>query len=99
MNGARSPVGFALALTLGVALSGCSLLNDADLELCQEAVANRLKAPATAEFSDFQQEELDGRLTVVRGVVDAENGFGAKIRSSFKCHVLDDKEATVMYID
>jgi hypothetical protein len=79
-------------------ISGCSFLGDADLDLCEEAITNRLKAPATAEFSNFTKEELDGRLTAVRGTVDSENGFGAMIRSSFKCHVLDDKEATVMYI-
>jgi hypothetical protein len=80
-------------------LGGCSLLGDADLKLCEDAVKGRLKAPATAQFSGFEQEELDARLTAVRGSVDSENGFGAMIRSSFKCHVLDDEEATVMYID
>ncbi len=97
-NRSRS-FGLVAALALIPALSGCSLLGDADVSLCEEAVTNRLKSPATAVFSDFQKDELDGRLTVVRGNVDSENGFGAMIRSSFKCHVFDDKDATVMYID
>lgn len=84
---------------MALVLSGCSFFGDADLSLCEDAVKNRLKAPATAVFSGFEKEEMDSHLTAVRGYVDAENGFGAKIRSSFKCHVLDDKEATVMYID
>lgn len=93
--------GFAatLALACATTLMGCSIFSDTDVNLCEEAVAERLKAPATAVFSNFTKEELDGRLTVVRGTVDSENGFGAMIRSSFKCHVLDDKDATVMYID
>lgn len=88
-----------LILLFTSALSGCAFVSDADLTLCEEAIKSRLKAPATAVFSSWEQEEMDARLTSVRGEVDAENGFGAMIRSSFKCHVLDDTEATVMYID
>lgn len=84
-------------VTFGV--SSCSLLGNVDTRLCEEAVKKRLKAPATSVFFGFEQEEMDGRLTAVRGQVDSENSFGAMIRSSFKCHVLDDKDATVMYID
>lgn len=93
--------GFAttLALACATSLMGCSIFGDSDVTLCEEAVASKLKAPSTAVFSSLTKEELDGRLTVVRGNVDSENGFGAMIRSSFKCHVLDDKDATVMYID
>lgn len=51
---------------------------------CQQEVLAQLKAPATAEFGDAEAEETeDGYL--VTGQVDAQNGFGALIRSDFRC--------------
>jgi hypothetical protein len=52
------------------------------LSTCHEAVKERLKAPATAQFS---MEEITNSNTSVRGAVDAQNGFGALIRSTFTC--------------
>ncbi|KRU24418.1 putative lipoprotein [Clostridium sporogenes] len=60
----------------------------------QEFVKENLKAPATAEFPNFE----DGKVTVagdekgysVIAYVDAENSFGAKIRSKYLCNLQDD---------
>jgi hypothetical protein len=58
-------------------------------------VKGRLKAPSTADFgglADFQNPDDcvtylgDGRYRV-RGWVDAQNGFGAKIRTRWHCTV------------
>jgi hypothetical protein len=57
--------------------------------LCERMVRKSLKAPSTAKFPD------EGRSTVrssnerleftTVGSVDAQNGFGAQIRSKFRC--------------
>jgi hypothetical protein len=58
--------------------------------MCQEAVKRRLKAPATADFpwySDSFVRYLDVGRFRVSAYVDAENSFGAKIRSYYTCVV------------
>lgn len=95
MNGAtRKAVGLA-ALAV---LAGCSsepyVVDEHEAQAgCQEFVERRLKAPATAEFGSWNAEPDPGSANgwVVSGVVDAENSFGAKIRSTFTCrmHVSD----------
>lgn len=63
---------------------------DADLSgdakrACQEDfIPKRLKAPATAEFSDVTVATA-GETYTVTGSVDSQNSFGAQIRSSFTC--------------
>lgn len=48
---------------------------------CQDMVTNLLKAPSTADFGSVYLDSLG----VVRGYVDAQNGFGAQIRNTFSC--------------
>lgn len=57
---------------------------------CQGFVENRLKAPSTADFAPFHKMAISGSGTgpwSVRGYVDSQNSFGAKLRSSFTCTV------------
>ncbi|WP_051973796.1 hypothetical protein [Cryobacterium sp. MLB-32] len=51
---------------------------------CEEAVAQNLKSPASA---DFNSSAAGGNPWVVQGVVDSENSFGARLRSTFECSV------------
>lgn len=53
---------------------------------CQQAVKERLKAPGTADFQAGARETMADRWQVV-GSVDAQNGFGAKVRTDFTCRV------------
>lgn len=55
---------------------------------CQDFVRDRLKAPATAEFTEAVTAPLAGydRYTV-SGAVDAQNSFGALIRNFYSCTV------------
>lgn len=56
---------------------------------CTEWVEGNLKAPSTAEFTDVETTSKgDGRYEVT-GSVDAENGFGAKLRVNFSCAVVN----------
>lgn len=56
--------------------------------VCEDFVKERLKAPATADFSDLDVTSDAGEYTVT-GDVDAQNSFGAKLRSHFTCVVRD----------
>lgn len=53
--------------------------------MAESFVKDRLRAPATADFSSCSDGSAvkAGDTWTVRGYVDSENGFGAKIRSQF----------------
>lgn len=62
----------------------------ADAErMCREDVARKLKAPGTARFGDVAAapvgDTFGGDEWTVTGWVDAENSFGATIRSEWTC--------------
>ena len=52
---------------------------------CEDLVTQQLKSPSTAEFDSSASG--DGTWTVI-GYVDAQNGFGAMVRSEFGCTVV-----------
>ena len=52
---------------------------------CEDLVTENLKAPSTAEFDSSASGF--GTWTVT-GTVDAENSFGAMLRSEFQCTVV-----------
>lgn len=60
--------------------------------MCQQLVTDRLKAPSTAKFSDFtntQVYNIQGQPNTFRaiGYVDAQNSFGAMLRSNYTCDI------------
>lgn len=66
--------------------------------MAEKFVRNSLRSPSTASFGSFFGESQDPRECVtdlggghyrVVGWVDAQNGFGAMIRSNFVCEVQD----------
>ena len=63
-------------------------------ESCLDSVRAQLKAPSTAEFHDTRRPVWDGSQWLWYSNVDAQNGFGAMIRTNFNCTVsgttLDD---------
>lgn len=54
---------------------------------CRVYVEDRLRAPSTAEFSGLEATAGDRGRWTVTGSVDAQNGFGAQVRSDFTCVV------------
>lgn len=54
---------------------------------CQESVKSKLKAPSTAQFVGGSLPAFDGTAWNWTGEVDAQNSFGAQIRTSFACTV------------
>jgi hypothetical protein len=58
--------------------------------MCEQFVKERLKAPATAEFGGYVNSTVTPKGTghfAVSGYVDAQNSFGAKLRSRFACDI------------
>lgn len=64
------------------------------ISACRAKVKANLKAPATAQFSqETVARQPTGNLYEVRGLVDAENGFGALLRQRYTCTVTADGQA------
>lgn len=61
------------------------------INACREAVKTKMKAPATAQWPGGERVTTEqGSNTTVDGQVDAQNGFGALIRSPFRCRATHD---------
>lgn len=63
---------------------------DAKRACTEQFIPTRLKAPATAKFTDVEissDTSSVGETYTVTGSVDSQNGFGALIRSKFTCIV------------
>lgn len=56
----------------------------------QVCVEQKLKAPATAEFNLLETNvwQLNDSTFMVKGTVDAQNSFGALLRSYYECKVI-----------
>jgi hypothetical protein len=54
-------------------------------EQCKDWVKEQLKAPSTAEFENVSSTGSDPYT--VTGDVDAQNGFGAQIRTTWTCDI------------
>ena len=100
MTRRKSFVFLVCALVLLLACNGSSTSRPVHDELgarvvCQEFVKRRLKAPATAKFELHhvrQVAPLDSGCYTVWGYVDAQNSFGALIRSEYYCSVCSTGE-------
>jgi hypothetical protein len=88
-----------IALVLVAGIGGCSAWaasrgstpSEADKHrdagrVCKDFVKRQLKAPATAEFGTPDVTGSAGTYSST-GTVDAENSFGAKLRSTYTCQV------------
>lgn len=96
MTDRKSLIALGIAVLLAVAVVGGLLLIDRAggfggddrsgyvKTACRDWVKDRLKAPASADFSE-EAVSRNGESYVVTGAVDAENSFGAPIRSNYRC--------------
>lgn len=92
-------VAIALIMILGLSTCAASLLSDKPTSTgddpatqrmgaqsaCESMVKDRLKAPATADFTGVTTTGAGPWTTT--GSVDSQNSFGAQIRSSFRCEL------------
>lgn len=64
-------------------------------ETCHHFVKDDLKAPGTARFETFNDAQVssEGRVWTVEGFVDSENGFGALLRTHYRCEIRKDEDS------
>jgi hypothetical protein len=92
---------YALPLVAVLLLAGCATAaTEPDIEAdaiaaCEASITDMLKSPGSAEF-DTSASEVSSSWTVT-GTVDSQNGFGALLRSEFRCYV-DGETTTVDYL-
>lgn len=55
------------------------------IQMCRDSVRRQLKAPSGAKFSGETVVSQSGNVYTIRGAVDSENSFGAKIRTPYSC--------------
>jgi hypothetical protein len=53
--------------------------------VCYDAVLSQIKAPSTAELAEIGAYPEEGDQWIVNGTFDAQNSFGAMLRSEFTC--------------
>lgn len=79
-------VGFVVTGLAGCAESEPSGYDSVTAEvMCEQFVEQRLKSPASAEFSGQASKSLGGTKWEVTGTVDSQNSFGAMMRSAYTC--------------
>jgi hypothetical protein len=62
-------------------------LADRAAERCHDLVTDRLRAPSTAVWASTQIEDRGNGRFFVWGEIDAQNGFGAQVRSRYSCEL------------
>ena len=62
---------------------------------CQNVVRDNLRSPSTADFVGFP--EVNG--SIITGQVDAQNGFGATVRSSFQCTIVSPERVRLDFLE
>jgi hypothetical protein len=71
--------------------------------VCSQFVKDRLNAPATSDFAEYKDEGTSvtkqGKTYTVLGYVDAENSFGANVRTTYICTVRYKSGRTYTLID
>lgn len=94
---------------LGLILAGCDTGDGSSgmdqtardfmaYDACKDAVSQQLKAPGSADFqgsTSVDYRTTGGDNIIVIGYVDAENSFGAKLRTDFTCTTSVDKDGNV----
>lgn len=72
--------------------------------MCQTPVKNSLKSPSTAKFPYAHDDGVrirhtgDGEYSV-RGFVDAQNGFGAQLRTVWYCSIKETPDKKWKLLD
>src|SRR5688572_7920328 len=81
-------IGVAI-LIWGMAVFGIRDEQRAAFRACQQYVTRTLRAPGSAQFPDYNDADVSDQhpFYVVRSSVDAQNGFGALLRTSYTCEV------------
>lgn len=93
MIGVLALGGYALANCGGNDEPSETLMQIQAEDQCKDWVKDKLKAPATADFSGERISGTAGDYTIV-GNVDSQNSFGANVRSTWMCTIKRDSTGT-----
>ncbi|BDH60147.1 hypothetical protein MTP04_02770 [Lysinibacillus sp. PLM2] len=65
----------------------------------EETIKTLLKSPSTAKFPNILDWNMwiEGDITYVQSYVDAQNGFGAELRSEFQLKIQDDTIISLIF--
>jgi hypothetical protein len=86
----------AVPVTKGVSEFDRKVREAMAYDVCKDFVKERLKAPRSAKFPNFynDRDEIlvieNESIYTIKSTVDAENSFGASLRSRFRCQVRDE---------
>jgi hypothetical protein len=82
-----------------LALSGCGSSSGDEggaIVYCHQFIEDRLQSPSSADFpsnSEHQVTEVGEQRWRVSSYVDAENAFGASLRTDWTCEISYDESA------
>lgn len=64
-------------------------------ETCHHFVKDDLKSPGSARFEKYNDAKvsIEGETRTVEGFVDSENGFGALLRTHYRCVIRDEGDS------
>lgn len=83
----------AIGLWIGFSIGGTEIKGPSSIDayvMSQKFVEDRLKTPSTAKFPTYKEEmvvQLNDNRFKVSAYVDAQNTFGATIRTHYTCWV------------
>jgi hypothetical protein len=80
-------IGAAIIAVVAAGALGDPDPEDAVKDACQSSVESRLKAPSSADFGGQIATDDGGGSWTVEGSVDAQNSFGAMMRTDYTCTV------------
>jgi hypothetical protein len=95
----------AVGLTAAVlGLAGCGSDGDAGgaIAYCHQFVEQQLRAPSSADFprvGEHQVTDVGEQRWRVSSYVDAENSFGASLRTAWTCDISYDEAAGVWTLE
>jgi hypothetical protein len=88
----KRAVAAAALATISLSLTACGSHEPDDYDAyaaCENWVGEQLRAPSTADFSGHNDSQIVETANGydIKGYVDAQNGFGAQIRTDWSCSV------------
>lgn len=81
---------YLILIAFSIIIVGCSGEKDAkkDAWICAQKVVNdELKSPSSAKFCSYSEAsitDMGNNQYNIRGTVEAENSFGAKVKTTFR---------------
>lgn len=94
-------IGFFILVGLAIWMAASNTREAKAIREAEAAVMESLKTPSTAEFCEKTKiaDNTSEKWFEVEGCIDAENGYGAKIRSDWTVELYYDEDAKKWEVD